>query len=217
MMSSFKNLTQQYQKQYRLYGDSPASLLCPKGRQDLRFRAIDQFIDRDGLRILDYGCGLGHLLGYLDRFGRIVEYFGYDIVDDFISACQAKHGTRGEFRKVEPESPITGNFDITFASGVFNVAVGEPSKYRNYTLQLIKNLFLISNDVLICDFMSGYVDFRQSNAQHFTVAEISDFCAQHLSRRFIIRHDLRPYEFTLIAFKDDNISFPNSIFRVDER
>lgn len=214
-MRNFRNITQQYLEQYRLHGDSPASLLCAKGRQDLRFRAIDQFIDRDGLKVLDYGCGLGHLREYLDRFDRDISYFGLDIVDEFISACRSKYGGRGEFQKVEPEMYIEGDFDITFASGVFNICSGDSLESRAYAYQRIENLFSITSSVLICDFLSGYVDFQQPDAQHFSVGEIADFCVERLSRRFVIRHDLRPYEFTLIVFKNDCIQKPDSIFCVD--
>jgi SAM-dependent methyltransferase len=215
MTMDFEYIVKQYETKFREHGDSPAALLCPKGRQDLRFRAIESLLNRDRMTVLDYGCGLGHLFEYINAKNETINYFGIDIVPEFIFTCRQKYGKKADFRLIEPDERISGSFDIVFASGVFNIKAGIHSDSKEYAYRRIINLMAASKEVLVCDFLSGYVDFQQPDAQHFSVSEIADFCVRHLSRRFIIRHDLRPYEFTLIAFKDDEVAHPDSIFRSD--
>jgi hypothetical protein len=83
---------------------------------------------------------------------------------------------------------------------------------REYAFDRIRSLFGISRRALVCDFLTGYVDFQQDGAQHFSVAEISDFCVSKLTRRFVIRHDLLPYEFSLIAITQDKIVRPDNVY-----
>jgi len=217
MTLKFDGVVNQYTTKYLECGDSPVSLLCPKGRQDLRFRAIDEFITRDGITILDYGCGLGHLFSYLSEFEQRLTYVGVDMVSEFVSACTKKFSGQASFKLLPPEQEIPGGFDIVFASGVFNIKYGDPATSKQYVFERMQQLMAASTNVFICDFLSENVDFRQCGAQHFSVSEIAEFCVSRLSRRFVIRHDLRPYEFTLIAFKDDEVAHPASIFRSDVR
>ena len=73
----------------------------------------------------------------------------------------------------------------------------------------------LTKKVFICDFPSEFVDFKQPNSQHFKVKETIDFIVKNLSRRFQLRHDILPYEMTVIVYKDDCIKRPESAFSVD--
>jgi hypothetical protein len=213
--SPFERLSQLYNNAFMMHGDSPSALLTPKGRQALRYRAIDPFMECVGTRILDYGCGLGYLLDYLSIHFTNFNYYGVDFVDSFIQQCKAKHGS-SEFSTINPADPIKGDYDIVFASGVFNISThSDELSSRLYTYSRLQELFSLASNVLICDFPSSNVDFRLPEAQHFSPMEISKFCMESLSRRFLIRHDLLPYEFTLIAFKDDSIKRPENLYNSD--
>jgi SAM-dependent methyltransferase len=218
MIGRFESIKKLYREGFETYGDSPTSLLTPKGRNDLRFRAIDPFVkDRNKVtKILDYGCGLGYLYDYLSKHERRFDYTGYDFLPEFIDACAQKY-PGGSFQKIDAQELMSGEFDVVFASGVFNLQTHEDTKQsKSYAFDRISDLFLLSQQVLVCDFLSGFVDFEQANSQHFSLGEIAEFCCRRLSRRFQIRHDLLPYEFTLIVWKDDLIKRPENIFEVDK-
>ena len=53
-----------YKNQFKEHGNNPASLGCPKGRQELRFKALSKFLKKDS-SLLDFGCGFGDLLLFL--------------------------------------------------------------------------------------------------------------------------------------------------------
>jgi SAM-dependent methyltransferase len=205
-----------YQAGYKDHGDSPAALLTPKGRNNLRFRALLPLIQKSGQSVLDYGCGLGYLFDYLQEHDRSVHYTGMDMLPEFVDVCRQKYGDRAEFQLIEAEQPLERKFDLVFASGVFNIrSHADDVLSREYAAARLKHLFAAANVALVCDFLSPYVDYTQGDSQHFDTGFIAEFCARELSRRFIIRHDLLPYEYTLIAWRDDAILRPLNIFEVD--
>ena len=215
-MEVFDEIKEMYADALLKHGDSPSSLLTPKGRNKLRFRAVGQQINRGGIKILDYGCGLGYLYEYLSKFDYPVEYTGVDILPQFIDTCKSKY-PKAEFRLIKETEPIDGAYDIVFASGVFNLISHEAKELsKDYTFERIKHLFSITTDVLVCDFLSSLVDFEQVKAQHFSASEIIEFCSKKLSRRFQLRHDLLPYEMTLIVWKNDEVFRPDNIYSADK-
>lgn len=211
MKDSFKKIKKMYEDAYREHGDSPSSLLTPKGKNEIRFEALVPFL-KNSKSILDYGCGLGYLFPFIESKNKDMEYHGVDIIPDFIKANKLKYPD-GNFSEITETEDIKKTYDIVFSSGVFNLKNYEDdSASRSYAFEKIKNLFEITNEVFVCDFLSKFVDFEQSGAQHFSVDEISNFCSKHLSKRFQIRHDLLPYEFTLVAWKEDKIKCPENYF-----
>lgn len=215
MQEMFDEIKRLYGDSYQMYGDSPTSLLTPKGRSSLRFRAIDPFVGKGPRSVFDYGCGLGYLCEYLKGQDCDLEYTGADIMPEFIQACRAKFPD-SEFLQMEPQHPLAGSYDVVFSSGVFNLQTHrDPQQSKAYAFDRVQSLFQMAKDVLICDFMSALVDFQQPGAQHFSPAELSEFCYANLGRRFQIRHDLLPYEITLIVWRDQAIKRPENIYEVD--
>ncbi len=211
MEDSFKKIKKMYEDAYKEHGDSPSSLLTPKGKNEIRFEALKPFL-KNGKSILDYGCGLGYLLPFIQSQKGDIDYHGVDIIPDFIKANKLKY-PHGKFSLITETEFIKKNYDIVFSSGVFNLKNYEDdSASRNYAFEKIKDLFEITKEVFVCDFLSKLVDFEQEGAQHFSIDEISNFCSKNLSKRFQIRHDLLPYEFTLVVWKEDKIKRPENYF-----
>lgn len=222
MSSPFDAVKAMYAREFSTHGDSSASLLTPKGRQELRFRVADEFVRAPGVRIFDYGCGLGYFYQHLKARGFKPDYTGADILPEFVDACRKKFpGTEARFELISPTAPLpppAAGYDVVFLSGVFNVKLdGDEGASRAYTFSRLRELFALTRGVLVCDFLSPFVDFRQNESMHFSVEEIAAFCAKELSRRFVIRHDLLPYEFTLIVHRDGEIKRPENIFLADHR
>lgn len=212
----FDAMQKLYNDSFETYGDHPGALLTPKGRGELRYSVVPEILGPDGGRLLDYGCGLGYLFETLRALGQPVTYHGVDMMQSFVDACRNKFGSEARFDTIDPQHPLEGCYDVIFASGVFNLqSHSDPAVSKRYAFDRIADLFALTEGALICDFPSGYVDFQQDGAQHFEVGEVADICVSTLSRRFVIRHDILPYEFTLIAWKDDHITRPQNIFSVD--
>ena len=83
-------------------------------------RYVNEFIKpKQGEHVLDIGCGPAAILEYLPK----VQYWGFDMSQEYIDAAKEKFGTRGEFvckkvsRDVLTES---GGFDLALATGVLH-------------------------------------------------------------------------------------------------
>ncbi len=72
-----------------------------------------------GARLLDIGCGPGHLLRYLSD----VEYVGFDVDPAYVESARRHYGDRGTFYSAAVGSPLPllpGSFDIAVAFGVLH-------------------------------------------------------------------------------------------------
>jgi SAM-dependent methyltransferase len=73
-----------------------------------------------GCRLLDIGCGTAWILEYLPEG---IDYRGYDINPEYITAAQAKFGKRGQFNcRLLEESEVAKilPFDIVIAVGLLH-------------------------------------------------------------------------------------------------
>lgn len=207
------DLVEQYREAFARHGDSPAAVLWPRGRQDLRFEALTRHIDVEGFSILDYGCGLGHLKPYLDRrFGRY-EYRGADRVPEFVRAVSAKF-PEAHVTCVRSHAELGDIVDHIVISGAFNIIEGSDREgYLKLVHSALIHLFGLARVSLAVNFMTDRVDFMQARAMHMNVGEIAAFARQCLSPRILVDESYLPYEFTLVIFKDREIIRPDNVYR----
>ena len=90
------------------------------GAHQSRRRFVKIFVKSfPGMRILDIGCGPAEILDYMPE----VDYYGFDINNDYINHAQKKFGSRGEFhckslQMTDLESlPL---FDVVLALGLLH-------------------------------------------------------------------------------------------------
>ena len=81
-----------------------------------------------------------------------------------------------------------------------------------YAQARILKLFQVTKKVMIIDFLSPDVDFQQENSQHIDYRMVLDWLVPASSRRWILRHDYLPYEYSLVMFKNDEVSHPENVF-----
>lgn len=88
--------------------------------QELRFQSLMRIGDLQDKSILDLGCGLGCLYGYLKGIGWRGQYTGVDILDFMVKAAKARYpDARFEKRDVLKDPP-DGKWDYVIINGVFN-------------------------------------------------------------------------------------------------
>lgn len=214
MNESFDNIRNGYAEMFRKHGVSSDAMYMPKGRHEIRYRPLLDYLFRNpDCTVLDYGCGLGYLLEYILESDIQCDYQGVDFVAEFINSCRSRLGAHGRFDIIDPKAPLSGTYDFVFASGVFNLATSS-DQYTSltYVKERISELFNACKNLLIVDFLSPHVDFSQDGAQHVDYREIVDWFVPKLTRRWMIRHDLLPYEYTLILYRNDVIVRPENIF-----
>lgn len=199
-----------YKDAFSKYGDSNKSVFWPKGKQENRFEALCQKIDkRETFSILDYGCGLGDLYKFLDIKFDSFHYTGVDIVDEFVSFANEKYidTSNAHFYKINNSLEVIEDYDYIVASGTFNVLFKDTFEEHFEILKnTFANLFNKTNIYLAINFLNKDVDYIQDGAYHQDVIELYNFVVKHLSKRVIIDQSYMPYEFSIIIYKDQAIN-----------
>lgn len=109
--------------------------------QELRFQALAGIGDLQGKSILDLGCGLGCLYGYLKARGWEGNYSGIDILDLMVKGAQARFpGVHFERRDIL-QNPPDEKWDYIFVNGVFNHKIKDNWAWIE---KMVKTAFAVS-------------------------------------------------------------------------
>ncbi len=206
-----------YSRSHEQFGDSSAALLTPKGRHEIRFRPVLEVLNaRPNSSVLDYGCGLGFLYDFLCENNLMLDYTGVDMTSSFIESCQKRIGGDAKFRVIEPSERLQESFDVVVCSGVFNLVTSDDAaESLHYVRSRLSELLRATRHALVCDFLSPFVDFQQPTAQHVSIETVTTWLVDMGFRRFQIRHDLLPYEYTIVVFINSSIARPQNVFVED--
>lgn len=165
-----------------------------------RFKILlEGFSNIEKMKILDFGCGAGHLYALLKELGFSGEYVGYDISQELVALARKNHpDARFEIRNIFEQRPVE-TFDLVFISGVFNNEMGKNPDFLQDTLQI---LFPLCQVGMAFNCLSTYVDFKAEGLFYFDPCSVFDFCKQHLTPSVVLRHDYEikegvvPFEFS---------------------
>lgn len=211
--ASTPSLIEKYQRAFEVHGDTPAGVLWPRGRQALRFDALTRHFSGDGFSILDYGSGLSHLKAYLDQRFKCYQYYGADVVPEFVHAAAVKYPD-AKVELVQSHADVSTPVDHVVISGTFNIIDGQDrGAYLELVQAALLHLFGLARVSMSVNFMTDRVDFIQPQALHMNVEATMDFMRRHLSPRIRVDESYMPYEFTLVVFKDSEIVRPDNIYR----
>lgn len=211
-INSREDLINLYRQSLESHGESPAAVLWPKGRQDLRFETLTQEINpHKHVSILDFGCGLAHLKDYLDKYGFNIDYTGVDVVPEFLELAR-KRQPDGNYVLVEDVLSLSTRYDYVLISGTFNVVEGNIEAHKQRVEAALNHLFKMTRISLAVNFMTNDVDFMQANAYHVSPESVLSFMRQNMTRRLKLDQSYMPYEFTVIAFSDDSVVTPDNVY-----
>src|SRR6202789_2181925 len=103
--------------------------------QEARFNALLAVGNLKGKSILDLGCGLGCLYGYLKKLGWKGEYTGIDVLDMMVKGASDRFpGVVFEKRNILLDPPRR-QWDYVFISGIFNHRVKDNWAWIGETVQ----------------------------------------------------------------------------------
>jgi SAM-dependent methyltransferase len=150
--------------------------------------------------VLDIGCGIGFFLDYLREYEHHVQYTGYDILPEYVDYCtrtfpQSHFAVRNIF-----EHGIDGRYDTIVLSQVLNNRYHDSDNY-SVMARALELCFAHCDGVVSIDMMSSYVDFQNPDLFYYDPSEVFRI-AKGIARRVVIRHDYRPFEYTLQLFAD---------------
>lgn len=173
--------------------------------QHLRFRQLMRLHNnslKKPFSILDYGCGYGELVGYLQQQNMVFSYQGYDIAPAMIEAAQNAYPTAGTFTNVQQAlTPM----DYVVASGIFNVRLTTPgADWWEYMLDTIGQMWELSQKGMAFNCLTSYSDkpFMRDYLYYADPLLVFDYCKRTFSRQVALLHDYGLYEFTILVRKD---------------
>lgn len=110
--------------------------------QNLRFEILLSAVDLEGKSLLDVGCGMGNLLQYLKSRKVNVSYTGTDILCSMIEQARLKNpGAMFHHADIFKNNIFEiYSFDITYASGIFNIDLGNKSEFLPRAVELLLDL-----------------------------------------------------------------------------
>ena len=99
--------------------------------QQKRFHILLNAVDLNEKSLLDIGCGLGDLYGYLQTSGISVDYFGIDVLEEMITKARIRYPDV-LFMHTDLYATVLQSyvpFNVLFASGIFNLRVDDNWRY----------------------------------------------------------------------------------------
>jgi SAM-dependent methyltransferase len=200
------NIQKHYSKLVHKYGDSaPGVQWRDRETQERRLEILTEVGDVRFAKVLDFGCGVGHLLSFMrNQFGFKGEYIGYDLSAAMIAAAINKFpDAKFEQRDVLAEG-LSEDFDYILISGVFNNRVSDG---WGLMTKLLSTLFPHARKAMAFNALSSYVDYCDSELFYVEPERVFHFCKEHLSPCVSLRHDylikagVVPFEFSVYIYQ----------------
>ena len=195
---SLADLTEDYEKSLKEYGESPKALLWWDYRSmAIRFRELVKDVPLDGRSVLDAGCGMGDLLPYLYANSTSFRYLGVDKNPGFIEIAKKRYEGHN-FKLGDPFNKKLGDFDVVFSSGVMN---GNHKDWLENRKRMISALYEHAGQVLAFNMAGGLKPIPNDSLIAYADAqEIFEYC-KAMSSRVILRTHYLEKDFAIIMFK----------------
>jgi len=198
-----EHLREFYRNEFTLHGDNHSSVrYASRESQWRRYDILTEISDLSNKTILDYGCGTGHLLEYLNEKNiGIKDYVGIELVPEFLAICKKKFPSGTFFQSLQDYKK---SFDFGVVSGTFNDAL---SNNRDFWMKAIGDIYLRCNDGIAFNMMSKYVDYENPKLYYEDPSYVFNFIKKNLSPFITLRHDYLckldsiPYEFSIYVYK----------------
>lgn len=153
--------------------------------QLLRFKALVSTLDLDGNKILDIGCGTGNFLQYLNERFKNIVYTGVDILEHMIAIAKKKN-LKGMFlcTDIFKANPFRqGEFDAVFASGTFNINLGNNEAFIINALRLFD---YISNKTISFNLLSENSPDKEEGYFYSSPEKICELINKNFPNHFFI-------------------------------
>ena len=173
--------------------------------QKIRFEQIVRITDpKNPFSILDYGCGYGGLVNYLEEREFQYEYIGYDPLDSMIAKAQESFGKRANCQFTAREE-LLQTTDYVVASGIFNVKLDTADAlWTDYCLCLLQRMHQLSKKGFSFNMLTKYSDTHKMRPELYygDPLFLFDYCKTTFSRNVALLHDYGLFDFTILVRKE---------------
>ncbi len=200
-----EDLKEYYEKRYVVYGDNPQSLQYPdRDAQNRRFELLLKPV-LPGEKVMDLGCGLGDMMGYIEAGNLDINYVGLDFVESFVNSAKARFSNTELFKHIDlMKGTFPTDCDYAIASGIFNNKTSDNDDFLYNTLE---KMFAACKKGICFNALSTYVEYHDDDLYYVDPRDVFDFVKRKLTPKVELKHDYElkengfPYEFTIYAYK----------------
>ncbi|MHB1418910.1 MAG: class I SAM-dependent methyltransferase [Bacillota bacterium] len=202
-MAKDKDVVDYYVQSYKKFGDSHRAF-CWNSResQQKRFEVLLKVGDLSGKSVLDVGCGTADLSLFLDDHQISCDYFGCDLVPEFIDEARKKTSGdyyQGNFLNIK----FNRKFDYIICCGMLNyLGGGYPEAFAS-----LDKMYELATIGIAVNFRSSL--HQSMGAQSVFVQSLLSYdplnvlanCNAKFGKRFLLDHSYLPHDFTLFSYK----------------
>jgi len=199
------DVAEYYRGKLRQFGATPAGVdWKDEASQNTRFDQLLQLVGDPARSLVDFGCGVGALLGHMRGRGFTGHYHGIDIAPEMIAAASSRWGGDPEavFEIGESPSQVA---DYAVASGIFNVRLHhDDAAWQAHMLGVLAEMDRSSRLGFAFNCLTSYADAdrKRSDLYYADPCFYFDLCKRIYSRHVALLHDYGLYEFTIIVRKE---------------
>lgn len=150
--------------------------------------------------VLDYGCGYGALLGYLEEKNfPLTSYVGFDVTAPMVEQARAVYGDREVARFVNDDADLEPA-DYVICAGVFNSKLdADVDEWHRHVVSCIERIWPLARKGLAFNMLTSYSEPEKMRSDLFypDPTWFFDFCKRNLSRQVALMHDYGAWEFTM--------------------
>jgi SAM-dependent methyltransferase len=171
--------------------------------QVLRFLQLARLLPVDeAYSVVDYGCGYGAVLEFLEGRGDRFDYQGYDISKAMVDQARREHGS-AQRRFTTAEDDLE-SADFAIASGIFNVKLDTTvDDWSDYVTDTLRRIDRLGNRGFAFNMLTSYSDADRMRPDLFygDPCRYFDHCKRTFSKQVALLHDYGLYEFTILVRK----------------
>jgi SAM-dependent methyltransferase len=209
---NYTDIISHYESCLAKYGDSHLGVDWPNENDALtRYQVMLDVIRHSGnsnpenrVSLLDFGCGAGHLLEYLQRSGRDdIRYIGLDMSPMFVDLCRKKF-TTSEFYcdDILESSTSIPSVDYVVMNGVFTEKRSLTfNEMFEYFRDVLRRVYPLASKGMAFNVMSKHVDWERDDLFHVPFDMLAEFLRKEISRHYQFRADYGLYEYTCYVYR----------------
>ncbi|MDZ8221582.1 class I SAM-dependent methyltransferase [Nostoc sp. ChiVER01] len=165
--------------------------------QKIRFQVLLEVADVLNTSLLDIGCGVGHLVEYLEEINFRGQYLGIDVLAEMIASASISY-PKFQFRVGNIlEHDNNWNADYVLGSGLFTFANNELMQ------KSIKAMFDICNKAVVFNSLSSWAENKEPGEFYADPLTTLKFC-RTFTPRVTLRHDYLPHDFTIYMYRESD-------------
>lgn len=151
--------------------------------------------------VLDYGCGYGALVDFLEAQGYHYTYIGYDMTPAVIDQARQTYAAHAHCTFTTDENALP-SVDYVLGSGLFNMKFDTPEpEWEAHMFATIQRMWGLSQKGLAFNTLTSYSDaaYMRADLYYPDPKHLFDYCKRNLSRNVALLHDYDLYDCTFIV------------------